>query len=211
MQVGLRYGFQKALVLKNIGDHHVHIPAIDSIKGLAQLLSLCNFVILGNVLDFRTYSAPNQAQNAKKSVCQEDLWWNFDRNQIPAAERRSICYARGMALGILEAIDAHCSIFSTNGSADAKVDNLPWRLLADQMRTIVQYKREALEKTHEGVPHCTLTTVQHQMRAVASLEQTLQRAYEDTAAPVSRTLLWSTENHRVVWTKDPKLAFSGKF
>ena len=65
-----------------------------------DLISGCALAVLGNVLDFRTYSAPNQAEEDLTRKEQLQLWNDFDQNDIPGDECMAICYARGVALAI---------------------------------------------------------------------------------------------------------------
>ena len=65
-----------------------------------DLISSCTLAVLGNVLDFRTYSTPNQAEKDPTTRAQLQLWKDFDQNDIPGDERMAICYARGVALTI---------------------------------------------------------------------------------------------------------------
>lgn len=50
-----------------------HLPEIHNIDGLMNLLSACVLVVLGNVLDFRTYRAPTQEENQKANKNQQIL------------------------------------------------------------------------------------------------------------------------------------------
>jgi hypothetical protein len=70
-----------------------HLPNIITIDGLMNLLSACVLVVLGNVLDFRTYRAPTQEVNQKANDHQQILI-DSDINTIPVHERFAMCYSR---------------------------------------------------------------------------------------------------------------------
>ena len=79
-----------------------HLPDITKFRGLLDLISACTLAILGNVLDFRTYSSANQHEDSNTSKDQIFLMSTYDRNDISSNERMAICYARGVALSIFE-------------------------------------------------------------------------------------------------------------
>ena len=90
---------------------HVHLPNIETMEGVLNVTCLAILVILGNVLDFRTYSAPNQGEADEASAAQTTLMNTGDINAIPNNERIAYCYARGVALHILSWLRA-CALQS---------------------------------------------------------------------------------------------------
>ncbi|KAF9521617.1 hypothetical protein CPB83DRAFT_841121 [Crepidotus variabilis] len=92
-----------------------HAPKVDTIDGLLDLLSLCNLVVLGNVLDFRTYSAPNQHECAPADSRQAELMDVHDQNNIPWDKRMSYCYGRGVAITIMRAVRDRCLVVDGDG------------------------------------------------------------------------------------------------
>jgi hypothetical protein len=91
-----------------------HLPDVDRIDGLMNLLSACVLVVLGNVLDFRTYRAPTQEENQKADKNQQTLI-DYEINTIPVSERLAICYSRGIALHIINWIRHFCQITGPGG------------------------------------------------------------------------------------------------
>ena len=65
-----------------------------------DLISGCALAVLDNVLDFRTYSAPNQAKEDPTTRAQLQLWKDFDWNDIPGDEHMAICYAHSVVLAV---------------------------------------------------------------------------------------------------------------
>src|SRR3979490_478406 len=105
-------------------DEYSHLPNARTVDGLADLISACTLAILGNVLDFRTYCAPNQAEQHPTTKEQQWLWKKFDRNNIPGDERMAICYARGIALELFRWIRMWCVVKTPEGDI---IDDLPSR------------------------------------------------------------------------------------
>jgi hypothetical protein len=83
-------------------DEYFHLPDIQNVEGLLDLISGCTPAILGSVLDFKTYSAPNQAEDDPMTKEQQKLWNEFDRNDIPGDECMAICYACGIAVAVFQ-------------------------------------------------------------------------------------------------------------
>ena len=87
-----------------------HLPNVNNIDGLMNLISACVLVILGNVLDFRTYHAPTQEEYTKANKNQQILI-DHKINIIPINERLAVCYACGVALCLFNWI-CHCFVIT---------------------------------------------------------------------------------------------------
>src|ERR1700694_660668 len=128
-------------------DEYFHLPDIQTVDGLLDLISGCASAILGNVLDFRTYSAPNQAENDPMTKEQARLWKEFDRNDIPGSERIAICYARGIALAVVRWIRTSCIVKNPDGEI---MDNLPSKYIVNLLDALLSYKLGALSRQLHG-------------------------------------------------------------
>lgn len=120
-----------------LGNEYAHLPDIQTLQGLLDLISGCTLVVLGNVLDFRTYSAPNQTEEDFTSYAQNRLWKNFDRNDIPGEERMAICYARGVALSVFGWIRDWCIVKAPDGDV---IDDLPSMYMVNLLSALLEYK-----------------------------------------------------------------------
>ena len=80
---------------------------------MMNLLSACVLVIMGNVLDFRTYWAPTQEENQEVNKNQQILI-DHDFNTIHVNERFAICYSQGIALHLINWIQ-HFSVITGPG------------------------------------------------------------------------------------------------
>ena len=174
-----------------------------------DLVSLCNLIILGNVLDFRTYSAPNQAENGVATSRQSYMMAAFDQNDIPSDERMAICYTRGVAIFMLRSIREHCLVVDADGN---ELDDLPTRHLARQMRALISYKKAAVLDSLKGAPHCTLNLLELQIENLAAWDSDLSRFYEegDNDMYSSKHLSFETLSGILVhWVREPQAWVDG--
>ena len=80
------------------GPAYSHIPDLNTFGSSINLLSLCNLVILGNVLDFSTYLAPNQPPERNTTLAEQEVLKNHDRNTIPKQERGAMMFYTALLL-----------------------------------------------------------------------------------------------------------------
>jgi len=161
-------------------DEFFHLPDIQTVDGLLDLISGCCLAILGNVLDFRTYCAPNQREEDATTEEQQRLWKEFDRNNIPGDERMAICYARGVALAVFRWIRLWCIVKTPDGEL---VDDLPSKHIVDLLASLLAYKTKAVMQKLKGAPHCASWMLTAQVLNVVTCDSLI----ED---------LWSKRNSR---------------
>ena len=121
-------------------------------EGVLNVICLAVLIILGNVLDFRTYSAPNQGEADEASAAQTTLMNTGDINAIPNNERIAYCYARGVALHILSWLRA-CTTFT--GPPEGIADDLISLFFVQILASLSKYKSVAEANSYIGVPQCT--------------------------------------------------------
>ncbi len=90
-----------------------HIPDINTFDGVLDLLSECILAILGNVLDFWTYSAPNQGDDQQMSVLQSVMIMVFNCNDISHNKWMAICYVWGVAPILIQLSSIATCYYST--------------------------------------------------------------------------------------------------
>ncbi|CAA7270130.1 unnamed protein product [Cyclocybe aegerita] len=142
-----------------------HIPDVDTIEGLVDLLCVCNLNILGNVLDHRTYSAPNETKDQPASLVQRLLQEMWDMNNIPPNERKHMCYARGRALDVFCWICAYLTVTLSSQAVD-----LPALFLAHQSHSILNYKAQAVMQAYSGAPRCNVANLREQIKNALQLD-----------------------------------------
>jgi hypothetical protein len=162
--------------LYDIADEEfLHLPNVQTVDGLLDLIAGCTLVILGNVLDFRTYCAPNQAEEHTTTKEQQHLWNKFDRNDIPAEERIAMCYARGAALELFGWIRKYCIV--KNPASEIIVD-WPSKYLVNLLRALLVYKEKAEKRQLGGAPHCTLQKLKAQVQNVVNHDPLVATIWE---------------------------------
>jgi len=155
------------LLIHSSDDEYLHLPNVRTLNGLLDLISGCTLAVLGNVLDFRTYSAPNQSENQKTTRAQARLWSDFDRNDIPGDERMAICYTRGIALTVFEWIRRWCIVKTPDGEV---VSDLPSMYMVNLLDALIGYKEKAVKRGLHGSPHCTLQMLKEQIFNVVNCD-----------------------------------------
>jgi hypothetical protein len=142
------------------------LPNVNNIDGLMNLLSACILVILGNVLDFRTYCAPTQEEYTKADKNQQILI-DHEINNIPLSERLAICYARGVALRLIKWIRDCSEITNPEGFI---VTDLPSRFFVQIAQTLIKYKEGANASKLDLQANCTLAMLTKQIINVVAID-----------------------------------------
>ena len=150
---------------------YAHVPNVNTIDGVLDLLSACILAILGNVLDFRTYSAPNQKDDKPMTDAQHAMMVAYDRNDIPHNERMAVCYVRGVALSLFDWVRWRLLITGPDGDVLA---DLPSRFLMQILKSVVNYKSRAMRMKIRGAPHCETRTVRTQAANVVRCDSILK-------------------------------------
>ncbi|KJA15033.1 hypothetical protein HYPSUDRAFT_149642 [Hypholoma sublateritium FD-334 SS-4] len=174
-----------------------HLPNLDKIGGLMSLLSLCVLVILGNVLDFRTYTASSLQQAQPLMEAEKWLMMTYDINGIPTNERLAMCYTRGAALHLFRWVRECCVIHGPEGSV---VEDLPFRFLTQIGRAMIHYKKRAEENNLEGVTHCSLDFLTSQINNVMESYNDICKVWTDNSEQQPDSLeLKDQSKYRIEW------------
>ncbi|PPQ73310.1 hypothetical protein CVT24_012309 [Panaeolus cyanescens] len=187
-----------------------HLIDITNWKGLSALLTLCNLVILSNVLDFRTYLGPNQPDDSSPTPKHINDMDSFDSNHISWAERMAICDARGRAWTILVGVMACCEITSIQETSSRQfsthdISNIPLVHLARQLVAIGSLKSSAIRSKLDGAPHCTVELLTRQLDNVARWRSDLQQLYahrELITLDCTQTSFNGEEGFKIRWKDD---------
>jgi hypothetical protein len=138
-----------------------HLPDPSTLSGALDLIAFCFLVILGNVLDFRTYT--NGIGEPLEEAGEQD------KNGITLEERVNIFQARGVCLELLRWWESNyrvtnpATIYSTGGAA------LTTRLIVSQAGALLRYKECADKDGREGAPGCTVASLTLQIENVISI------------------------------------------
>ncbi|KAF8896910.1 hypothetical protein CPB84DRAFT_1848087 [Gymnopilus junonius] len=108
--------------------------------------SMRDILWFGNILDFHTYSAPNQSAEEPATPAQKYLMMQYDCNDIPKT---------------------YCVITSLAGEV---IQDLPAEYLCRQVSALLSYKKAAMKEGKvKGAPHCTVKLLKCQVdNALAS-------------------------------------------
>ena len=138
-------------------------------------MSACTLAILGNVLDFRTYSAPNQLEDEQISTKQSRRMAKYDHNDVPINERQAICYTRGVAISIFHWVRLNCIIKTSNGDI---LEDLPSRYIVQVLNTLIAYKASAMQSHLKGAPHCDTASLRSQVFNVVKCDGYVERMWQ---------------------------------
>ncbi|EDR05515.1 uncharacterized protein LACBIDRAFT_329480 [Laccaria bicolor S238N-H82] len=175
----------------------VHLPNVETMEGMLNIICLAVLIILGNVLDFRTYSTPNQGEDDEASPTQRTLMDTGDINAIPNNERIAYCYARGVALHILKWLRS-CATFT--GPPDGLADDLISLFFVQILASLSDYKSLAEAKSYGGVPHCTSHLLSKQIANILEVDPILKAAWAyKERVPSCSLALEEKEKYNVEW------------
>ena len=182
-----------------------HLPEIHNIDGLMNLLSACVLVVLGNVLDFRTYRAPTQEENQKANKNQQILI-DHDFNTIPVNERFAICYSRGVALHLINWIRRFCVITGPGGEV---VQDLPSSFFVQIAQTLISYKKGANFSQLDLKANCKLDMLTRQMENIVKIDPHFSSLWSERHSLPSDSLALANQNEYLVkWQSDIQLEWS---
>lgn len=170
-RVSLAVVFLYDVLIQFSADELIHLPDVGTLDGLLDLISGCTFAILANVLDFRTYSAPNQHERDRTTKAQRQLWEDFDRNAIPGDERMAMCHARGVALVVFGWIRDCCIVQTPDGEV---IDDLPSKYAVNMLDALIGYKEKADARSLKGAPHCEQGMLEAQISNVAKCDELVE-------------------------------------
>ena len=170
-----------------------------------NLLSACVLVILGNVLDFRTYRAPTQEENQEANKNQQILI-DHDFNTIPVNERFAICYSRGVALHLINWIRRFSLITGPDGK---KVQDLPSSFFVQIAQTLIKYKMGANISKLELQANCKLDMLTKQVENVVKIDPCFFSLWSDRhLLPSDSLALANQSKYSVKWESDIQLKWS---
>ena len=144
------------------------LPDLTDIESLINVLSLCNFCILANVLDCDTYGFPCIPYGQTATPSQLRLRDKYDYNAIDPSQRKYLSYVRGLAKNLIVWIGGHYIITSTESAFDADLaivfqDDFAGHFLLRQAHAILNYKRQAERRRIRGFYNCGSADVQRQL------------------------------------------------
>jgi hypothetical protein len=181
---------------------NAHFPNLTDSNDLYNVLALCNFCILANVLDRRTYCFPDHVTN--DSVVRQRLRSEFDLNALGPSVRLQFSYFRGLALNLISWLNSHYAATDANTGQAMTIQNLASDYLRRQACCILNYKAR-MAKSQKGWQGCTVSDMRHQLdklfeKSLLGLDATMLgemrvgMVYEFHCKPTQYRIFASTSN-----------------
>lgn len=175
-----------------------HLPDVHTMDGVLNLLSLATVNFLGNVLDFRSYSAPNQGEDEDASEEQKKLLREYDHCDITGDERATMCYARGIAIITFDWIHKYCTITGPNNHT---INDLPSIYVCRLLKALLHYKSSAMEKQLAGAPHCDTITLRKQIENAVQCDKHLSLLWDkEKDDALEDSLIFQSDGYSVTWS-----------
>jgi len=138
-------------LLENVASH---LPALTHADPVFDLLTLCNFCILSNVLDPRTYGFPDLTHGQAATETHILQRQQHDYNALSPADRRYYSHVRGLAINLIHWVDCRYA-FKDEDNKIHKVSTVAETYLHRQVWAILQYKIRTEKANVQGVANCT--------------------------------------------------------
>jgi hypothetical protein len=143
-----------------------HLPDLLDIDSMIDVLTLCNFCIFSNVLDFRTYSFPGVGEAdtpTPRDQKQREVW---DRNALTSLDRQYFVYVRGLAINFIRWLS--CNFDATSAEAMEQTSSFETSFcgtyLLSQACAILNYKKQAEAEQLAKIPWCQFKDVERQLQ-----------------------------------------------
>ena len=143
-----------------------HLPDVSDIESMTDVLTLCNYCILSNVLDFCTYGFSNGYNNppSPRDHDQREVW---DRNALSLVDRKYFIYVCGLAINLIRWLGCNFDATSVQGTSPVMFEKHFCGLyLIDQACAILNYKKKAEEENLATIPWCKFKDIDRQLEFV---------------------------------------------
>ena len=143
-----------------------HLPDLMNFKSFIDVVSLCNFCLLANVLDHNTYQFP-MSKGRKPTTRELRLRVDYDYNAISPIKRQYFTYICGLAINFLRWTTCVFGVVCTGekpleGEPDDPGSIAAW-YLQEQAQAIMHYKQKAEEQKVPGINNCKAADVKRQL------------------------------------------------
>jgi hypothetical protein len=136
---------------------------------LVDVLALCNFCIMANVLDYNTYSFLDLPHGQKATAKHMHLRVLYDYNALDPERRRHFSYIRGLAMNLIHWISCHYDVTSVDKASNPANQSIDFvrdfagQYLTRQAYVVLNYKTLAEEQEVLGIWNCKAADVQRQL------------------------------------------------
>ncbi len=148
----------------------LHLPVLDDeMITFIDILTLCNYCILSNVLDPRTYNFPDIQYGEKANATHLSQREKHDYNALSPDHRHYFSYVRGLSVNLIHWL--HCHFIFKGKERAYDVTSIARQYLHNQVRAILKYKITAEKERVGGVPNCTTKALRRQISLLFSAGQ----------------------------------------
>jgi hypothetical protein len=119
-------------------------------KDLLNILALCYFSILANILDPRPYAFPGHLP--KEHNVQLACQIQFDYNALPPASRQEFTFFWGLPLNFISWMGCYFTAVAIEDHESTSIKQLARNCLLHLVRAILNYKVLGSNRTIEGFP-----------------------------------------------------------
>ena len=148
----------------------LHLPVLDDeMITFIDILTLCNYCILSNVLDPRTYNFPDIQYGEKANATHLSQREKHDYNALSPDHRHYFSYVRGLSVNLIHWL--HCHFIFKGKERAYDVTSIARQYLHNQVRAILKYKMTAEKERVGGVPNCTTKALRRQISLLFSAGQ----------------------------------------
>jgi hypothetical protein len=139
------------VVFGTAGHGATHLPDLTNSDDVLNVLALCNFCILANVLDPRTYAFPGHLP--EEYQLQVTRRMQFDYNALSPASRQEFTFFRGLALNLISWMGCHFTATANGDQESLSIEELAGDCLRRLVKAILNYKVLLSKKDMEGLPN----------------------------------------------------------
>jgi len=178
-------------------NYALHLPPLTDMDTFVDILTLCNYCILSNVLDPRTYNFADLQYGYPASATHLLRRQQHDYNALSPDDCRYFSYVHGLAINLIHWINCHY-VFEGNTTEDPLITARKY--FHYQVRVIIHYKMNAEKDDVQGVPNCTESDLRRQISllladgmtefaglSLANLKDAGSLAWETGHTPAKRT------------------------
>lgn len=140
-----------------------HLPELKNMEAFVDLATLCNFGILSNLIDPRTYNFEGLVYGHKATATHLAQREEHDYNALSPSDRLQFSYCRGLAINLIHWVHCHYTFKDEDGNLHDFV-TLSREYLHQQIRAIVKYKLNAEKENIGGIPNCTSSDLRRQIK-----------------------------------------------
>jgi hypothetical protein len=134
---------------------------------MIDVITLCNYCILANVLDFRTYGFPGVGEGDSPTPRDRDQRQRWDRNALTMLDRHYITHIRGLSINLIRWLSQNFEV--TPAEATSPFDfkqEFCGNYIMRQACAILNYKKMAETQQLATIPWCKFKDVEQQLNYV---------------------------------------------